>query len=350
MWERMWRRIFPRRAATVTRARPAPEAAPAPAPPAAAPPAESALPFLSLEQISEDFHRLVLDLPAGVTDDLSPSESAMLKRMDRLAANFDLRSLPRLPTVLPQLLRTLKRDDAAGGELAKLIGRDPAMVGEVMRATSTVFYRSVQPISSLRQAVVLLGQDGLRRVITQHVMKPILHTNAGTMGHAAGERLWEHAERCAHVCAWLGRQTGCETFEAYLAGIVRNAGTGAMVRLLDQLMPNKNPPPLSSSFIRSCVAIANRLSLQAARQWALPPRVLQAMAECQHSISPATSALGRALSMADSIASARLLIEHDRIAADTELGNHWPDIAEPAVIARCQSDLERHFVFETAEA
>ncbi|HEV7122742.1 MAG TPA: HDOD domain-containing protein [Rhodanobacter sp.] len=346
----MWRRIFPRRKAMITRARPVPEASPAPVPQPADPAAEDALPAPSLEQISEDFHRLVLDLPAALSNDLSPSESVMLKRMDRLAARFDLRSLPRLPSVLPQLLRTLKRDDAAGGELAKLIGRDPAMVGEVMRATSTVYYRSVQPIGSLRQAVVLLGQDGLRRVITQHVMKPILHTNAGTTGHAAGERLWEHAERCAHVCAWLGRHMGCETFEAYLAGIVRNAGTGAMVRLLDQLTLEQNSPPFSSSFIRSCVALANQLSLQAARQWALPPRVLQAMSECQHPISPATSALGRALSMADSIASARMLIEHERIAADTELGNHWPGITEPAVITRCQRDLERHFVFDTAEA
>ena len=354
MWESMWRRIFPRREAIITRAYPAPEAAPAPAPapaPAAEnPAAENASPVPSLEQINEDFHRLVLDLPRGLIDEPSSIELAMLKRMDRLSSHFDLRSLPRLPTVLPQLLRTLKSDDAAGGELAKLVGRDPLMVGEVMRATSTVFYRSAQPISSLQQAVVLLGQDGLRRVITQHVMKPILHTNAGTMGHAAGERLWGHAERCAHVCAWLGRYTGCETFEAYLAGIVRHAGTGAMVRLLDQLLPGEDPPPLSSGFIRSCARLANQLSLQAAKQWELPARVLQAITECQSPITATTSALGRALSMADSIASARMLVEHDWIAADVDLGNCWPDTTSPAVIARCQRDLERHFALDTADA
>ena len=348
MWESIWQRIFPRREAIITRAPPAPEPAPAPALAAAHPPTEIASPVPSLAQINEDFYRLVLDLPAAVSEERVPTELAMLKRMDRLSAHFDLRSLPRLPTVLPQLLRTLKSDDAAGAELAKLVGRDPLMVGEVMRATSTVFYRSAQPISSLQQAVVLLGQDGLRRVITQHVMKPILHTNAGTMGHAAGERLWGHAECCAHVCAWLGRYTGCETFEAYLAGIVRHAGTGAMVRLLDQLLPGENPPPLSSGFIRGCASLANRLSLQAARQWELPARVRQAIAECQSPITPAASALGRALSMADSIASARMLVEHDWIAADVDLGNSWPDITSPAVIARCQRDLERHFTRDTA--
>lgn len=340
MWESMWRRIFPRPKTVVRRTYPVSEVSPVPTAAPAAP--SEAPPSPSLERIDENFHRLVLGLPPGNEGAPSAVEQAMLRRLDLLSARFDLRTLPRLPTVLPQLLRTLRSDEAAGGELAKLVGRDPLMVGEVMRATSTVFYRSAQPISSLQQAVVLLGQDGLRRVITQHVMKPILRTNAGTMGHAAGELLWGHAERCAHVCAWLGRYTGCDSFEAYLAGIVRHAGTGAMVRLLDQLMPGETPPSLSSDFVRSCSRLANRLSLQAARQWELPARVLQALTECQNPITPAASALGRALSMADNIASARMLVENDWTDAATDLSYCWPDIMAPTLIARGQRDLEQH--------
>jgi len=349
MWESMWRRAFPRRKAVVSRTLPISEvsAAPAATTPAAVVTAP-APPAPSLEQIDEDFHRLVLGLAPARGDEPSAVEQAMLRRLGLLSKRFDLRSLPRLPTVLPQLLRTLKSDQVAGRELAKLVGRDPLMVGEVMRATSTVFYRSAQPISSLQQAVVLLGQDGLRRVITQHVMKPILRTNAGTRGHSAGERLWGHAERCAHMCAWLGRYTGCDSFEAYLGGIVRHAGTGAMVRLLDQLMPGETPPVLSSSFVRSCARLANRLSLQAARQWELPARVLQAMTECQSPITTAASPLGRALSLADSIASARMLVENERMSVDTDLSHCWPDIMAPALIVLGQRELEQHLARVTA--
>ncbi len=350
MWESMWRRVFPRRKTPVIHARPAPEASPALVAAATADTdAAPASPVPSLEQIDEDFHRLVLDLPPTRGDQSTPIELAMLRRLDLLSARFDLRSLPRLPAVLPQLLRTLKSDDAAGRELAKLVGRDPLMVGEVMRATSTVFYRSAQPISSLQQAVVLLGQDGLRRVITQHVMKPILQANAGAVGHAAGERLWEHADRCAHACSWLGRHSGCDSFEAYLAGIVRHTGTGAVVRLLEKLITGGAPPPLSSSFVRHCSRLATRLSLRAARQWELPPRVLEAMIECQKPITPADSPLGRALSIADSLASARMLVEHDWMAADVDFGNSWPDVTASAVIARCQRNLEQHFALDPAD-
>ena len=336
----MWRRVFSRRKAKASPRRAAAARPPAPAAAAAATVTTTDAP--SLAQIDEDFHRLVLGLPPASQDEPLPAEPALLRRLELLSARFDLRSLPRLPTVLPQLLRTLKSDEAAGGELAKLVGRDPLMVGEVMRATSTVFYRSAQPISSLQQAVVLLGQDGLRRVITQHVMKPILQGNTGALGHAAGGRLWGHAERCAHACAWLGRTTGCDAFEAYLAGIVRHAGTGAVVRLLDQLMSGETPPPLSAGFVRHCAVLAAQLSLQAARQWELPARVLGALAECHGEISASTSPLGRALAVADSLASLNLLVENGAFAADTELAHSWPGVMPPAVLARCHRDLGQH--------
>ncbi|GAB2543869.1 HDOD domain-containing protein [Rhodanobacter koreensis] len=296
-------------------------------------------PALSQAEVTDRFHRFLFGLPDSDAVEPSAAELATFKRLELLSTRFDMRSLPRLPTVLPQLLRTLRNDNAGGGQLAKLVGRDPLMVGEVMRVTSSVLYRAAQPITSLQQAVVLLGQDGLRRVLTQHAMKPILQANVGALGHAAGERLWDHAERCAHACAWLGRTSGCDTFEAYLAGIICHTGTGAVVRLLDQLMPAASPAP-SSGFLAHCTQLAARLSLQAAQHWDLPPHVIEALTECQH--PGASSPLGRALSSADLLAMAQLLGEHERVARDLDL-SHSSDAYAPSLLARCQQDLRHQF-------
>ncbi|MFC5437843.1 HDOD domain-containing protein [Rhodanobacter umsongensis] len=342
----IWRRLFRSRKAMVSRL---PPAAARPITRAPAPLSQPAPDVLSPAEIGDRFHRFVLGLPPAENSEPSAAELATLKRLELLSTRFDMRSLPRLPTVLPQLLRTLKNDNAAGGELAKLVGRDPLMVGEVMRVTGSVFYRAAQPITSLQQAVVLLGQDGLRRVLTQHVMKPILQANAGALGHAAGERLWDHAERCAHACAWLGRSSGCDAFEAYLAGIICHTGTGAVVRLLDQLMPveaETEAAPLSSGFLGACSQLAARLSLQASQHWELPVRVIDAMTECLTSATPAGSPLGKSLAVADTLASAQLLAEHDRLAADIDLSHSWPDILGPSLLARCQQDLRRQFPLE----
>ncbi len=341
----LWRRFFFRRKAIVKRARPVVAATigvPVDAPGMLQP----TQPVMSLAEIEDRFHRFVFSLPDRDADEPTAFELATLKRLELLSARFDIRSLPRLPSVLPQLLRMLKNDNVAGRQLTALVGRDPLMVGEVMRVTGSVHYRSVQPIRSLQHAILLLGQDGLRRVLIQHSMKPILQANTGTFGHVAGERLWDHAERCAYACALLGRSSGCDTFEAYLAGISCHSGTGAVIRLLNQLMPAP-AAALSSGFLASCARLAAQLSLQAARYWDLPAPIIEALKERLNTEkSTAPSPLGAALSMADLLATVQLLSEHGRIDPQLDLSHCWSDSFAPALLSRCQRELHNQFPLE----
>lgn len=301
-----------------------------------------ARPDMSRAEVEDRFHRFVLGLPARKIESITTGEKAILKRLKMLSVRFDIQTLPRLPSVLPQLLRTLRSDDTAGEELAKLVSRDPMMVGEIMRVTSSVYYRSAQPITSLRQAVVLLGQDGLRQVLAQHVMKPLLQSTTGSLTHAAGTRLWEHAERCASACAWFGKINGCEPFEAYLAGIICHTGTGAVIRMLDQLIPEVTEL-MSLEFLADCERLAAQLSLRAAKYWELPGHVVEAMEDCLTSGRPPVTALGKALSMADSVAMTQLLLEHGRLASDVDLSQSQPALYTPEQIDRCQQYLRDSF-------
>ena len=344
----MWQRIFGSPKATAHRAQPRAIAIPRLIPEIDATEPEKVAPeSLSRPEIGDRFNRFVLSLPERKVDELSTIEQAMLKRLKQLSLRFNMSSLPRLPSVLPQLLRTLKNEDAAGDQLAKLVGRDPLMVGEVMRVTSSVYYRSVQPISSLRQAVVLLGHDGLRQVLTQHVMKPLLQANAGGLAHSAGIRLWEHAERCAHACATLGKVSGCDVFEAYLAGITCRTGTGAVVRLLDKLMPTVDGP-VSAGFLVACEQLAAQLSLQAAQHWELPTNVKDAMEDGLKPANEISSPLGKVLHVADLLAMAQLLSDHKKIPDEIDLEDAVPDFFTPPQLERCQLDLRHNFSMSKA--
>lgn len=339
----MWQRLFGSPEKTAHRAQaPRATATRAPAPEKA----DVARPDMSRAEVEDRFQRFVLGLPERTIESITAEEKAVLKRLKTLTVRFDIQTLPRLPSVLPQLLRSLRNDDAAGDELAKLVGRDPMMVGEIMRVTSSVFYRSAQPITSLRQAVVLLGQDGLRQVLTQHVMKPLLQSTTGSLTHAAGTRLWEHAERCASACAWFGKLSGCEPFEAYLAGIICHTGTGAVIRLLDQLIPEATAP-ISLEFLADCERLAAQLSLRAAKYWELPGHVVEAMEDCLTSGRPPVTPLGKALSMADSLAMTQLLLEYGRLEADVDLSQSQPTLYPAAQIDRCQQYLRDSFSIAT---
>lgn len=294
-----------------------------------------------LALLDERFHRFVLGLPDYEITEPSLEERALLRRLQLHSVQFDVRSLPRLPTVLPQLLRSLKADNVGGAQLAKLIGRDPVLVGEVMRVSHSIYYRTLHPIQSLQHAVVLLGQDGLRRVVTMHVMKPILHASAGMFGHVAGQRLWEHAERCAHACAYLGKSSS-DPFEAYLAGIVCNTGTGAVVRLLDQEAPAEIGP-LTGQFLAACARLGAQISLKAAQHWNLPANVLQALEERADSRSAPTTPLGRALACADTLAMTQVLCDRGLLPSGASPAGEHCEFFPAAMVERCQQDLRRHF-------
>lgn len=296
---------------------------------------------VSLTHIRDSFHRYVLGLPHFEASESTLEERLLLKRLQSTCARFDVRTLPRLPTVLPQLLRSLKSDTIGGAQLAKLIGRDPVLVGEVMRVSRSIYYRTLHPIQSLQHAVVLLGQDGLRRVVTMHVMKPILHASAGMFGHVAGRRLWDHAERCAHACAYLGKGSS-DPFEAYLAGIVSHTGTGAIVRILDQEAPAELGL-LTGQFLTQCASLASQVTVRAAHHWNLPANVLSALEERTAVSEPPLTPLGKAISSADLLAMAQVLGEHALVDPNMDLSEAWPEQFTPAMVQRCQQDLRRQF-------
>jgi HD-like signal output (HDOD) protein len=296
-----------------------------------------------LSVVQDRFHRLVLGLPEATGEAASAPEQATLRRLEAIAERFDVSGLPRLPSVLPQLLRALKNDNLCGSQLAAMIGRDPVLVGEVMRVAGSSHFRAAQPIHSLQHAVVLLGRDTLRQVATLHVMKPILQASAGMRGHMAGPWLWEHAERCAHAAAFLGRHGGCDTFEAFLAGMVCHTGTGAIVRLLDQEAPS-SLEPFSSAFLAGCMRIGARLSLRAVRHWEMPANVAEALVERADTPQAPASALGKALACADPLAMVQLLMEQGLLDPALDYSGTWPGCFPAPVLLRAQQDLRRQFM------
>jgi HD-like signal output (HDOD) protein len=304
------------------------------------PTTEVATEAVSTAYVEDRFFRFVFSLPAS--EDIAPSEPELqaLQRLDDICGGdrYDVRTLPRMPTVLPQLLRALKNDDVNGAKLAELIGRDPVLVGEIMRVIGSVAYRAVQPITSLQHAVVLLGQIGLRQVVSMHVMKPILLASAGMFGQVAGQRLWDHAERCAHAAVYLSKGL-CDPFEAHLAGLVSNTGIGAVARALDKELSG-SLTVYTPQFIANAARIAAELTLQAARYWELPANVLEALGER----GVATLPMSQVLHAANLAAMVELMGEHQAIDPQIAIEEEGAGRFTPLQLARCRQDLRRHFI------
>lgn len=308
-----------------------------------APPLEPTGDALSCAEIEDRFYRFVFTLPCSDEAEPSEQEQAALRRLEDICGGdrYDVRTLPRMPTVLPQLLRAMKSDSVNGAKLAELIGRDPVLVGEVMRVASSVHYRTLQPIANLRHAVVLLGREGLRHVVSVSVMKPILLASAGMFGQVAGQRLWDHAERCAHACVFLGKGLG-DPFEAYLTGLVSNVGIGAVTRSLDKEVTG-SLTSYTRHFIAAAGRLATQITLQAARYWELPANVVEVLAERVASPVVIALPLGQVLQVANRIAMVELMGEHWLIDPQAAVADEFPERFSRQHLERCRQDLRRQF-------
>jgi len=302
---------------------------------------------LTGDDIEDRFYRLVFGIGPSRDPGLTPAEQNTLRRVrDAFGSErFDVSTLPRLPAVVPQLMRSLRNDDADNRELAEQISRDTVLMGEVIRVANSAYFRTARPVSGLPQAIAIMGHDGLRRVVMQMVMRPILRTNDGDLGRHAGERLWEHAERCARACAFLSRGV-CDPFEAFLAGIASQTGAQAILR---EVARESDAAALAYSrpFVAALGQQIERLSLHAARHWSFPSRVVQALAErADPADAGARTPLGRALLAASRVAMLDVLVERGAAEPDAMVLAHPGLGFSQERLVASRNDLHRVVVAE----
>lgn len=229
--------------------------------------------------------------------------------------------VPRVPSVIPQLLASLRSKGVTTGELARQIARDVALVGEVINTVNSALYNPADRISSLDNAVMMLGEEGLRLVIAKVAFRPLINLSAGQYTRRAAPQIWAQAEKCAVACHYLARQgDSLDPFHAFLAGLMKNVGLIIAFRLLDQTCGQARFS-YSPSFHSTLSSVAATLSHRIAQRWDFPPHIILALQQ-QTGGSKAIdwSPLGLLLHDADLLSKMRLLANHGQLkAADKSL-------------------------------
>ena len=135
-----------------------------------------------------------------------------------------LRQLPPFPAVATKLLRVLSEDDVHMKEIVGLIRADPALASELMRVVNSAIYGFASRISSIQNAVSLLGLQTVRSFALTVSMKGFLHT---ALRLDLLRRIWRHSLACGMLCEEIS--AACSTSQglddrAYTAGLLHNVG------------------------------------------------------------------------------------------------------------------------------
>jgi HD-like signal output (HDOD) protein len=292
-----------------------PSAAPG-AVPAAPPPSASAsvVSFEQLERINGAWNAWLFDRADGGLE-LSDAETRVLDALAAIMASQQSGAalVRRMPGLIPQLLQSLRSETFSGAALSRTIATDPVLVAAVVRLANNCYQGTGNSITSVEHAVILIGQEGLRQLITTVAFRPIIDINSGFYTRRLAPHLWAHSERCAmaarQVVAALGPDAGIAPFDAFLAALLQNVGLIVSLRVMDQAV-QEGERLGSDVFLAQLARDTRRLCASIAREWNFPDTVAQALLE-QGTLRRGTvvSPLGRLLKLTDYLGKVRMLVE-----------------------------------------
>ncbi len=133
--------------------------------------------------------------------------------------------LATLPTTVVQLLDLLKDSTCSASKVVKVMERDPAMTANVLKLSNSAFYGARREISSVRDALVMLGNRSVVTLAFATGMAPIMRRDLLGYG-ITRERFWGHSLKAATASAIAADRLGLSELrcEAFTAGLVHDVG------------------------------------------------------------------------------------------------------------------------------
>lgn len=191
-----------------------------------------------------------------------------------------LHAVPRLPSIIPKLLHSLRDPDSCAKDYVAIVNKDPAMSAAVLKLANSVYFNPIASyIGDIERAIVKLGSDGLRSVLSAAVMQPIIQRDSAYFSQT-GQRLWAHSLNTAVACELIAQERGLERFKAYLLGLVHDVGKITLFcELCRQYKLNGDQPPGYNAFLPPMRQMSAQLSLQIAKDWQLPEEIVSALQE-----------------------------------------------------------------------
>jgi len=257
-------------------------------------------------------------LAGGANRDAPATEALILAELARLAQRpaYAADLVPRVPAVIPALLRSLRDDSASGADIVRMVAQDVVLVGEVIREANSSWYNPAVPVRTIEGALIMLGRNGLRMLLARVAFRRVINIRAGRFAAQVAPQIWRQSEKCALAASTLAATTEADPFEAYLAGLVQNVGLIVAFRLIDQVYQDDLLPG-SGAFVHALLAQARRMAHGIALHWEFPESVAGAVLAG----GAGPGALATVLATGDRLAKLRMLVDAGAIGPDDPVVN-----------------------------
>jgi HD-like signal output (HDOD) protein len=137
-----------------------------------------------------------------------------------------LGQVPSLPAIVARVLEVLNTPNTSADTAARLIGQDLALSAKVLRLANSAFYGIPRTISSVDQAIVILGFQTVRSLVMSASVMKILGKGNGRLDRRA---IWRHSVAAAMasriVVHRVERRLGLDVESAFMSALLHKIGT-----------------------------------------------------------------------------------------------------------------------------
>lgn len=141
--------------------------------------------------------------------------------------------IPPQPQILVDLQMEQVMPDPDLSRIAELISRDVGLAGTILKVVNSPFYGLGNKITSVNQAVSLIGLDSVINIINGLSIKSEMSDE--TINHM--NRFWDTANDVAMMATNIAKQVGYQKPDlAYLLGLFHNSGIPLLMSRFDNYL------------------------------------------------------------------------------------------------------------------
>ncbi len=138
-----------------------------------------------------------------------------------------IHNLPTPPIVFTQVNRVLNNPDTSAYQIGAIISEDPALTAKILKLTNSAFYGLPRTVTSVKQAIVILGLDAVRSlVLSASVFETF--SKQSNIDKDYLDSFWRHSLSVGFMSRIISRTKNFPSFleaeESFSAGLLHDIG------------------------------------------------------------------------------------------------------------------------------
>ncbi len=182
--------------------------------------------------------------------------------------------------VLPVFNRTgmrvqqeVAKEDPNVRLIEKIICSDQTLTTQVLRTANSAFFRGLNKVNSIREAIIRLGTNEVANIVTLSAQQVNFRSQdpfvSGLM-----KKLWQHSVICAIGAQWLARQLKFDPLimEAFTAGLLHDIGKLLILKVIEVIKCSKSVSvqPSETFVFEVLNSLHAEQGYQLSKNWQLP--------------------------------------------------------------------------------